>query len=83
MALYDAAASKISVAVFSVTQDMQPINGSVASVSLKSLAGGDAGLTIESASASTVDGISVPVKGTLGGQAFLPSFFNYLPMLVK
>jgi hypothetical protein len=83
VALYDAAASKISVAVFSVTQDMKPINGSVASVSLKSLAGGDAGLTIESASASTVDGISVPVKGTLGGQAFLPSFFNYLPMLVK
>ena len=84
MAIYDAAAGTIHVAVFSVTAAMQPINGNVASVDLKSLAGGDAGLVIESASASTVDGVEVPVSGAMGGQNFLPDrFFNYLPVLVR
>jgi hypothetical protein len=84
MAIYDAAAGKIHVAVFSITESMQPISGDVVSVDLLSLAGGDAGLVIESASASTVDGASVPVSGAMGGQAFLPAqFFNYLPVLIS
>jgi hypothetical protein len=84
MAIYDAAAGKIHVAVFSITESMQPISGDVVSVDLLSLAGGDAGLVIESASASTVDGASVPVSGAMGGQAFLPDqFFNYLPVLIS
>ncbi len=80
VALHDAAAGKINVAVFSVTSPMQPVNGNVASVSLMSLTGGDAGLVIDSASASTVDGVAVTVNGTTG---FLPDRFIYLPMLIK
>lgn len=80
VALYDAAAHKLNVAIFAVTSAMQPVSGDVASVSVTSLAG-ESGITVDSASASTVDGVQVAVIGSVGGVGAVLRPASFIPLL--
>ncbi len=80
--VYDEAAGKLNIALFGVVLPMPTIDGPVATVTLKSVAGGAASLAFDGASASTKDSVPVVVISRVGAGNPM-NIFNFLPLLQK